>query len=908
MNSENSSIEENSRRQVKAGAVVSYVIIIIQILITLLFTPWLSSYLGTSNYGLYTLGSSLAGIFMLDLGLSAATSKFLSEYRAAGDRQKEADFLGVQCKLYFIIDLVIFVVALTLFFFLRFIYQGLTDSELGTFQIIYIIVCGYSILSTPLLSLNGILTANESFLFLKLTTLIQRLLSVGAMCAAILLNLDVIAIMLCYTGSSLLVSLIKILYVKFKCGSSVNLKYRDKGMLKSLFAFSIWIALITIAQRLTASFVPQILGMVHDTKSVAVYGFASQLETYTFQITTVVAGMFMPKIARIMNKDPNDPSLYKLFVKIGKFQMIIIGLIFIGFVSIGRQFVVMLMGGDYEESYLCAVLLIAPSFLSVPKTPMESHCYLTNNIKFEAIITIVDSVVAFAFYFLFGTWFGAIGVAAVYCVSSFLCHLLVDIFVYGKKQGIPILKFFRDCYLPFLVIGMVVLSFGIGLSYLWPIQNWKILICQALIIVFVYALPVWFFYFSKNERKWAIDSLWGPFKNLLTRLGDGKGSSQNKSVGKVWYIACIDDGQHQEEKRISSPACYVKVKSITKTLLHLGYQVYIVSPSASQARSGLFPARDTSVFDGATLHSSRTRGFRFRLFRGFNYFFTQFRSFVFLLWHMPKRSKVIVYHSMVLLRYVRWLVRLKKVNLILEVEEVYGDVKPLKNKEKKRELSFIAKANGFIFCSDFLRERFDPTNRMSAMIYGNYSFHGSLEPNTNKIVYAGSLDEPKGGARLALEASRFLDCNYSISFLLFGTQNEIDSFAKRMAEIQAVTLCKLDYSSKPLLDSSFTAYLNSFHVGMAAQTQDNVVNSSSFPSKILAYLACNLNVVTTPIQSVLKSPIASYVFVSESSDPEAIAQTIKTACVTPRQDFSHLFAALNQTFEEAIRSLLKDIS
>jgi O-antigen/teichoic acid export membrane protein len=502
-----SDIEQKSRHQIRAGAIISYFVIAVQIVITLVFTPWLARYLGTSNYGLYTLGSSLAGIFMLDLGLSAATSKFLSEYRAAGDKQKEADFLGLQSKLYLIIDAVVFTVAAVVFFFLKNVYQGLDDQELSTFKIIYLIVCGYSLISLPLLSLNGIFTANEAFVFLKTSTLVQRLLSVGMMAASILLNLDVEVIMLCYVGSSLVVSAGKVLYLKFKCGTRINFHYHDGKMLHSLFAFSIWIAVITIAQRLNSTFVPQILGMVHDTKAVAVYGFASQLEGYTYQMTTVVAGMFMPKIARLMKEDPHNPKLYDLFLKIGKLQLVLIGLILIGFLAVGRQFVVLLMGPDYEDSYICAILLIAPSLLSIPKTPMESHCYLTNNVKYSAIIIIVDSIIAFLFYFLFGHFFGAVGVSAVYCVSLIVARVLVDFLVYGKKQGIPIMQFWFDCYMSYFIAIFIPLCVSIRLPDVWKISGWKVLICQSLIIIAIYGVTVWLFYLNKKEREWIKESI-----------------------------------------------------------------------------------------------------------------------------------------------------------------------------------------------------------------------------------------------------------------------------------------------------------------------------------------------------------------------------------------------------------------
>ena len=61
------------RNQRKIGAILSYALIIANTLITILYTPILISKLGQSEYGLYSLITSVIGyLTILDLGFGNA--------------------------------------------------------------------------------------------------------------------------------------------------------------------------------------------------------------------------------------------------------------------------------------------------------------------------------------------------------------------------------------------------------------------------------------------------------------------------------------------------------------------------------------------------------------------------------------------------------------------------------------------------------------------------------------------------------------------------------------------------------------------------------------------------------------------------------------------------------------------
>ena len=68
--------------QRKMGAVLSYFSIIISTVITLIYTPFMLRCIGQSEYGLYSLVSSIVGyLTIFDLGFGNAIVVFTARYR-----------------------------------------------------------------------------------------------------------------------------------------------------------------------------------------------------------------------------------------------------------------------------------------------------------------------------------------------------------------------------------------------------------------------------------------------------------------------------------------------------------------------------------------------------------------------------------------------------------------------------------------------------------------------------------------------------------------------------------------------------------------------------------------------------------------------------------------------------------
>ena len=147
--------EVNSTKQIRLGTIVSYLGIMVNIVLGVIYTPWMIKEIGQSDYALYTLATSIITLFTVDFGMSAAVSRFVSKYRAECNEDAINNFLGLVYKLYMIISAIVLVALIIVYFMLDTIYVSLTPEELSKFKIVFVIAASFSIISFPFVPLNG---------------------------------------------------------------------------------------------------------------------------------------------------------------------------------------------------------------------------------------------------------------------------------------------------------------------------------------------------------------------------------------------------------------------------------------------------------------------------------------------------------------------------------------------------------------------------------------------------------------------------------------------------------------------------------------------------------------------------------------------------------------------------------
>jgi glycosyltransferase involved in cell wall biosynthesis len=216
-------------------------------------------------------------------------------------------------------------------------------------------------------------------------------------------------------------------------------------------------------------------------------------------------------------------------------------------------------------------------------------------------------------------------------------------------------------------------------------------------------------------------------------------------------------------------------------------------------------------------------------------------------------------------------------------------------------------ADGYIFSSNQLCKRFNSQNKPYVICMGTYNAEDTLstpiDDGKTHIVYAGTFNPHKGGVFNAISATEYLDSSYHLHILGGADEKLFKLVAKAIIEASLKTECQITYDGF-LTGDEYKSFLQSCHIGLSTQDSEGAFNNSSFPSKILVYLANGLKVVSSKIPAVTTSMVDSAMYYYDYQAPREIARAIKDARENDKCDPRELVDKLNRSFIEDIKILL----
>lgn len=510
------SIEQKSNSQIKSGAFFSYAAIGINILLGFIYTPWMLEQIGDSDYGLYSLASTLISLFTLDFGMSAAVSRFVSKFNAVKDQDAINNFLGLVYKLYSVITALILLALIVVFFFLDDIYTGLSVEELNKFKIVYIIASFSTVISFPFVTLNGIMTSYEEFKALKMCELFQKLFAVSMTIIVLFAGMGLYALVTINAVSALITIVIKLIVIKKKTPVKVNFKYFTKQMLKTIFSFSMWSTVGSIAQRFVFNIIPTILGMLATSADITRFSLASTIEGYSYTISQGINGLFLPKVSRIVVHEDAQSHLLALMIKVGRINLSLMALIFIGFLTLGDEFIAAWIGEGYYDVYISAVLMIFPAVISQPQQIANTAVIACNKVKIQAIIMTVGSAINLVLAFMLTKSYGSVGAALSICIV-FLLRIIGMNVVYKKELHIDLAEFFKQCFLKMMPGLLITTVAGFFISSLVPINGWIGFAFKVVILTAFYVIVMWITAWNRSEKELMSSTLHGFINKVIKK-------------------------------------------------------------------------------------------------------------------------------------------------------------------------------------------------------------------------------------------------------------------------------------------------------------------------------------------------------------------------------------------------------
>lgn len=491
----------NSNSQIKNGALISYAAIIFNIIAGFIYTPWMVSQIGKSDYGLYILVTAFLTYFVMDFGLGQTIARFITNYKVKDEIEKINQLLGLTTRFYLIINLIIFLVLVITYFFIENIFLELTPAEITKFKIVYIIAGGFSLISFPFLPLDGVLIAYERFIALKLFEVISKVTVIVLMIIALLLGYKLFALVAINAFVGIAIICMKLIYIRKQLPLRPVLKFKSRSLLKELFKFSFWISIIGIAQRLLINIAPLVLGIVSGTEAIAIFSIGVIIEGYTWTFAHALNGLFLSKVSQLNLEENNLKEITNLMIRVGRIQLIIMGLLLIGLISLGQEFIILWMGESFTKSYLVVVLLIAPGFISLTQEIAYTYLFVINELKYRAILFLAAALASLILSFILAPTLGALGCAIGIFVAIMSCHVIGMNYIYWKKIGLDIPRFFKECFGSLLAPIVLSLIFGFFLSYIFESSNFFIFALKAVFLSSFYISIIWIFGMKSDEKE-----------------------------------------------------------------------------------------------------------------------------------------------------------------------------------------------------------------------------------------------------------------------------------------------------------------------------------------------------------------------------------------------------------------------
>lgn len=489
--------------QLKAGVVLNYVVIFLNTIVGLLYTPYMLRMMGQSEYGLYSLVASvIAYLTVLDLGFGNAIVRYTAKFRAEKKTEEQYEMFGMFFLLYLVIGIIAFGIGLGLYFNVDTLFgDTMTAVELGRARIMMLLLVANLSFTFPMSIWGSIIQAYEDFVFQKSLNIIRIILNTAVMICLLHFGYKAVAMVVVQTIFNVLTLVVNFLYCRRKLNIHIYFRFKHFhwGFLKEVAIYSFWIFLNAIIDRVYWSTGQFVLGAMVGTVAVAVFAIAIQLEGMYMQFSTAISSVFLPKVTAMVATNRSRKEISDLFIRTGRIQYIVLAYILSGFIIFGRQFIELWAGADYSDAYIISLLFFIPLTVPLIQNLGITILQARNEMKFRSVLYIIIALVSLAMQIVLTGYFGGIGCAMGVSGALVVGQILIMNVYYRRRQDLDIKTFWKEISKMSIIPIVLIFSSMLVIRHFFALDSWGKLILGIAAFSLVY-IPL-FFRFSMTDKE-----------------------------------------------------------------------------------------------------------------------------------------------------------------------------------------------------------------------------------------------------------------------------------------------------------------------------------------------------------------------------------------------------------------------
>lgn len=490
--------------QLKAGVVLNYVVIILNTVVGLLYTPYMLRMMGQSEYGLYSLVASvIAYLTVLDLGFGNAIVRYTAKFRAEKKTEEQYEMFGMFFLLYLVIGIIAFGIGLGLYFNVGTLFGNtMTAVELDRARIMMLLLVANLAFTFPMSIWGSIIQAYEDFVFQKSLNIFRIILNTAVMICLLHFGYKAVAMVVVQTIFNVLTLVVNFIYCRRKLNIHIYFRFKHFhwGFLKEVAIYSFWIFLNAIMDRVYWSTGQFVLGAMVGTAAVAVFAIAIQLEGMYMQFSTAISSVFLPKVTAMVATNRSRKEISDLFIRTGRMQYIVLAYILSGFIIFGRQFIELWAGAGYSDAYIISLLFFIPLTVPLIQNLGITILQARNEMKFRSVLYIIIALVSLAMQIVLTRFFGGIGCAMGVSGALVVGQILIMNVYYQRRQDLDIKTFWKEISKMSIIPIVLIFSSMLVIRHFFALDSWGKLILGIAAFSLVY-IPLFFrFSMTDDER------------------------------------------------------------------------------------------------------------------------------------------------------------------------------------------------------------------------------------------------------------------------------------------------------------------------------------------------------------------------------------------------------------------------
>lgn len=492
------------KSQLRIGAVLSYINIIVSLCIGFITVPFIVKSLGTSEFGVYSLTASLVGyLSILDFGMHNVVVRYVAKYNVNNEKKEQANFLATALIIYSIISIIVIIIGSVIYMKIHLIFgNSLSLEEINISRKLFVIMIINLTISLPGAVFPAIIIAHEKFVFSKTILLVKMLFRATLILFILYLGSRSIGLILIDLVLNLSVILINAIYCYKELKIKIKLESIDFEFIQNIINYTFYVFLASVTEQINWRVDSLILGILTNTTLVAVSAVAMQLITYFRTFTGSISGIFLPRTTKMVAQGYDNRELTNLLIKVGRYQLIIIGLLLTGFIFVGKQFIILWVGEDYLLAYsiflILSISLVIPSCQSIGINILEAK----KMHKFRSKIYLAISVLNIIITIFLVKVYGIVGAAVGTAFSLIVGNVFIMNWYYIRKVGLDIKRYFKEVFgksAPWIILCNFV-CYMVYSAVNFKI-SWTSLLIQVIFIVAIYGTIIFVKVLSVDEKE-----------------------------------------------------------------------------------------------------------------------------------------------------------------------------------------------------------------------------------------------------------------------------------------------------------------------------------------------------------------------------------------------------------------------